>query len=288
MAACYGAGKTSAMDAIPVMWYKTPMDVAVSGQAVHRVRRQPGFSTGWRTLPWLTVQAVISGTYRLDHAAGSERLPAGSVWFIPIGCRHCHAVEGDGVVETTWWHGDVRLHGAIDAFAACGAPRIWQDGWSGRLGTALRALREGTAATDLAGRLEVQSRTTHLAAMLADELLEVVGDGQDSPVVAVLAPVFRFVDANLHLPLTRPELAARAGLAPSRFHQVFLAAIGESPMAWVRRRRLARAAELLAGTTLGMADIAARVGLCDAYHLNKRFRAAYGMPPTRFRQQAQD
>lgn len=274
------------MDVSPPSWYETPMEVTVSGQAVHRVRRQPGFTTGWRTLPWLTVQAVVSGTYRLDHAAGCERLPAGSLWFIPVGCRHCHAVEGGRAVETAWWHGEVRLHGALDAFAACGAPRIWPDGWSGRLGMALRALLEGQASTDLADRLETQARTTHLAATLAGELITEVGT--DAPAAAALAPVFRFVDANLHLPLTRPELAARAGLAPSRFHEVFLAAVGEAPMAWVRRRRLARAAELLAGTTLGMAAIAGRVGLCDAYHLNKRFRAAYGMPPTRFRKHAQD
>lgn len=264
------------------------MHVTVSGQAVHRVRRQPGFTTGWRTLPWLTVQAVLGGTYRLDLAAGSELLPAGSVWFIPIGCRHRHAVEGDRAVETTWWHGEVRLHGVLDAFASCGVPRIWQGGWSGRLGMALRGLQEGPASTDLAVRLEAQSRAAHLAATLAGELLTSVGGGLDAPTLAKLAPVFHFVDANLHLPLTRPELAARAGLAASRFHQVFLAAVGEAPMAWVRRRRLARAAELLAGTTLGMAAIAGRVGLCDAYHLNKRFRAAYGMPPTRFRKQAQN
>lgn len=275
------------MDGSPVLWYETPMDVTVSGHAVHRVRRQPDFTTGWRTLPWLTVQAVISGTYRLDHAAGTEQLPAGSLWFIPVGCRHRHSVQGDRVVETAWWHGEVRLHGAIDAFAACGAPRIWLGGWNGRLGVALRGLLAGPASTDLAGRLEAQSRTTHLAATLAGELRTSVGSGMDAPAAVALAPVFRFVDANLHLPLTRPELAARAGLAPSRFHELFLAAIGEAPMAWVRRRRLARAAELLAGTTLGMAAIAGRVGLCDAYHLNKRFRTAYGMPPTRFRQQAQ-
>jgi transcriptional regulator GlxA family with amidase domain len=192
---------------------------------------------------------------------------------------------GDGVVETVWWQGEVRLHGAVDAFAACGAPRVWPGGWHGPIGQALRAQLEQPPSGHLAGRIAAQAQAMHLAAVLAVEVLQPSAD-MDLPAAAALAPVFRFVDANLHLPLSRSELAARAGLAPSRFHEVFLDATGDPPMAWVRRRRLSRAAELLAGTTLGMAEIASRVGLCDAYHLNKRFRAAYGMPPTRFRARA--
>lgn len=258
------------------------MDVRVSGPGAGRALRPPGFSTGWRSLPWLTVQAVIAGTYRIDHAAGSETLPSGSLWFVPAGCRHRHGVVGGEAVQTVWWHAEVLLHGAFDAFAACGTPRVWPGGCSGALGAALRAQHGPAGRGALADALHHQARMCGMAAVLA----EAVGGILDEPVPPALAPVFRFIEANLHLSMTRAELAARAGLAASRFHAVFLAATGAAPMSWVRRRRLARAAELLVGTDLGMEAVAARVGLCDAYHLNKRFRSAYGLPPTRFRMQA--
>jgi transcriptional regulator GlxA family with amidase domain len=106
------------------------------------------------------------------------------------------------------------------------------------------------------------------------------------PATAAFAPVFRFIDMHLHLPMSRGELAARAGLSPSRFHARFVQLTGVSPMAWVRQRRLARAAGLVESGTMGMAQIAEQVGLCDAYHLNKLFRAVYGVPPSTMRRQA--
>ncbi len=208
---------------------------------------------------------------------------AGSLWFVPLGCRHRHAVDGRLPVETAWWHGEVRLHGALDVFASHGAPRLLPGGLRSETGQALQRLLDLSVRPGLVGILDGQAHMSALAAALASA----VGGAPETPAAATLAAVFRFVDANLHLPLNRSELAARAGLSPSRFHEVFLAVTGDAPMAWVRRRRLARAAGLLAGTSLGMAEIARRVGLCDPYHLNKRFRAAYGLPPTGFRRQAQ-
>jgi AraC family transcriptional regulator, arabinose operon regulatory protein len=270
------------MDGIPITWYKTPMDVSISGHAGQRILRTSGFTTGWRSLPWLTVQMVFSGTYSIEHGGGREVLPAGSVWFVPLGCRHCHRVDGRVPAETAWWHGEVQLHGAVDVFASHGTPRLLPGGVDGEVGQALQCL---LALPDRAGLAGILDRQAHMAAIAA-ALVAAVGGMAETPAGTALAAVFRFVDANLHLPLTRSELAARAGLSPSRFHELFLALTGTAPMAWVRRRRLARAAGLLTDTSMGMAEIASRVGLCDPYHLNKRFRAAYGLPPTRFRRQA--
>ncbi|MBN8524824.1 MAG: helix-turn-helix transcriptional regulator [Planctomycetes bacterium] len=191
-------------------------------------------------------------------------------------------MAGRQPAETAWWQGTVRMHsGMVDAFAACGVARKLPGGLAGPIGAAFRRVLDLPSGVGPAAVLEGQARVAALLAAVA----RVLGLEEGGPDVAALAPVVRFVEANLHLPLSRRELAARVGLAPSRFHEIFLAATGLPPMAWVRRRRLETAAGLLAGSTLGMADIAQRVGMCDAYHLNKRFRAAYGMPPTRFRRQ---
>ncbi len=185
-------------------------------------------------------------------------------------------------METAWWHGTAYHHGAIDLFAGSGAPRLLAGGLECVLGRAFIATLSTGTGGDVANQLDAQAKATALTAAL----VKAVGATTEAPALAVLAPVFHFIDSNLHLSFSRAELAAQAGLGASRFHALFLTATGTAPMTWVRKRRLARAADLLVGTSLGMAAIAERVGLCDAYHLNKRFRTAYGLPPTAFRRQA--
>lgn len=169
--------------------------------------------------------------------------------------------------------------------AGLGAPRVFPGAADGPLGQALRAAVHAPAGDDLAADLQRLSALAALAgavvSALGRDLVEALADPG-------LAAAFAWAEANLHLPLTRGELAERAGLSPSRFHARCLDATGAAPMAWVRRRRLERAAELLAGSDLGMAEIASRVGFCDVFHLNKRFRALYGLPPTRFRRRSRE
>jgi transcriptional regulator GlxA family with amidase domain len=47
--------------------------------------------------------------------------------------------------------------------------------------------------------------------------------------------------------------------------------------------RLSRAEDLLLRSNLTIGAIAVRCAFADAYHFSRRFRAAYGMPPRRFR-----
>lgn len=259
--------------------------VLVGHTTFGRGRREPGFATPWRVLPWLVVQGVESGRYRIDHPSGSDLLPVGTAWCVPAGCRHRHAVDGCQPVLTSHIHLTIRLPGGVDPLAGLAAPRILPRAMEGAFGRSLRAVVAAPRGSGLAGTLAHQARL----AQLASELIRALGEAlPPSRAAGVLDPVFAWIDANLHLPFERRELAARAGLAPSRFHERFLAATGDPPMAWVRRRRLARAAELLAGTDLGMAVIAERTGFCDAFHLNKRFRDAHGMPPTAYRRQARE
>jgi AraC-like DNA-binding protein len=244
--------------------------------------RPPGFATAWRTLPWLVVQAVESGCYRIDHAGGSTRLPAGTVWLVPAGCRHRHAAAGGGAVMSHHVHLLIRLRGTLDPCAGLGAPRLFADALGTPLGRALHAAATAPCGGGPGDLLRRHARLAALAAELAVHLGdELVGD----PALERLAPALAFIDAHLHLPLSRGELAARAGCSVSRLHQLFRAATGQAPQAWIRRRRLERAAALIAGGSLGMAAIAARCGFCDQFHLNKRFRRAYGQAPTRWRSQ---
>lgn len=77
-----------------------------------------------------------------------------------------------------------------------------------------------------------------------------------------------------------PELAARVHLSPRGLSRACTAATGVTPLEFQQRLRLALAADLLAGTDLPVAAVAARTGFRDARQLRRLYRDRRGHPPS--------
>ena len=76
-----------------------------------------------------------------------------------------------------------------------------------------------------------------------------------------------------------PTLAAMAGLSGDGLRRAFRRATGITPAAFRRQQQLAQAAQLAAQPDLTLAEIAAATGFCDAFHLSKAWKRAYGRSP---------
>jgi AraC family transcriptional regulator len=83
--------------------------------------------------------------------------------------------------------------------------------------------------------------------------------------------------------LTVKALAASAGVHPLHFAKVFRRFQHCSPGEYLRKRRVARATELLARTDAPIADVALRCGFSDQSQLTKALRRHAGTTPARFR-----
>lgn len=94
-----------------------------------------------------------------------------------------------------------------------------------------------------------------------------------------LARAVDYAETHITAPLTVGELAAAAAMSPSAFSRAFRAATGETPWAWVRRRRLERAGAQMARTDDTLAQVAADCGFADASHLARSWRRAFGTTP---------
>lgn len=79
------------------------------------------------------------------------------------------------------------------------------------------------------------------------------------------------------------DLAAACGLSRTRLAELFTAEVGEPPYAYLLRRRVERAAELLAGTPYSVGEVAAEVGFSSPAQLARRFRRVYGRSPSQWR-----
>lgn len=96
-----------------------------------------------------------------------------------------------------------------------------------------------------------------------------------------LRRLHEFVAANLEYPISIADMADCVGLSPYHFARACKRALGETPHAYVLRKRIERAkAALAAGRPL--AETAALCGFSSQSHFAERFRAQTGGTPSQF------
>jgi AraC family transcriptional regulator len=94
-----------------------------------------------------------------------------------------------------------------------------------------------------------------------------------------------YIDSNLHRTIHIRDLSAVARRSPAHFSRKFKLAIGESPHAFVVRRRLERACHLMITSAVSLSEIALSVGFSDQAHLCRLFRQAFGQSPANWRRE---
>lgn len=98
-----------------------------------------------------------------------------------------------------------------------------------------------------------------------------------------LQATLQYIDAHLDEPITAQMLADRLSMGLSTFSRFFSAALGMTLPAYIRRRRLSRAAFLLVSGSGSITEVALECGFSTASYLIACFREEYGVTPSRFR-----
>jgi AraC-like DNA-binding protein len=83
------------------------------------------------------------------------------------------------------------------------------------------------------------------------------------------------------------DLAATAGVGPSRFHEQFVAETGYSPAEYRTRRRVLAAKRLLRNQKSSIIDIALSLGFSSSQYFATVFHHYTGLSPRQYRRQAQ-
>jgi|SRR5882672_4255235 AraC family transcriptional regulator len=92
-----------------------------------------------------------------------------------------------------------------------------------------------------------------------------------------------YIDSNLHRTIHIRDLSAIARRSPAHFSRMFKRTLGESPHAYVVKRRLERARHLMMTCAEPLSEIALSVGFSDQAHLCRLFRQAFGQSPANWR-----
>lgn len=98
-----------------------------------------------------------------------------------------------------------------------------------------------------------------------------------------LADIRRYMEEHLDEPLTISTLSRRACLSATTFKAGFRRLYGLPVHAWLRQRRMERAAELLRSSSLSVLGVAQSVGYSSASQFTAAFRRHYGVTPVQYR-----
>jgi AraC-like DNA-binding protein len=101
-----------------------------------------------------------------------------------------------------------------------------------------------------------------------------------------MAKALAFIESHLTEAMPLGELAEAANLSLFHFGRMFKRSMGMSPAAYMVRRRIDVAEELLAQTSLSIAEVSARVGFRTQAHFCTAFRRVRSITPSRSRRNA--
>ena len=97
--------------------------------------------------------------------------------------------------------------------------------------------------------------------------------------------VCRYIDQNYASPITIGRLAALCGMSRRGLHELFARQTGLTPIEYVIKTRINRAAELLHTTGRTIEQVAAETGFCDRNHFTRVFARRMGRGPAAYRRQ---
>src|SRR6266849_8819621 len=106
---------------------------------------------------------------------------------------------------------------------------------------------------------------------------------QPSDLLGALRRARDLTDRDFAQPLTLDAMAEAANLSKFHFARSFVAVYGETPRAYLTRRRIERAKDLLRAANLTVTEICFQVGFESLGSFSSRFRDLVSMSPTEYR-----
>ncbi len=184
-------------------------------------------------------------------------------------------------MSLTYLHFHAGLFGSLEPFAALQWPFVvrTRDQDEQRFETLITRHNEGTPG----GIMEADGLLRQLLSRFAD------APTMDTPTgiehLARLQPVLTYIEQNLSAKIGLAELANVAHLQSTYFSNLFSKHMSLPPMQYINRRRVERAAGLLAQGDKRVEEIASATGFSDVYYFSRTFKRFMGMPPTKYRAQ---
>ncbi|SOD24768.1 Helix-turn-helix domain-containing protein [Variovorax sp. YR752] len=221
----------------------------------------------------------LAGRFSVGDAQGeAQRLgPGHFVWFA-AGSAHSTTTLTSGQTHIAVYVDPALWATALQAQGVSGPPQGMRAG-----STALRALSQRMFESAKTGTGENYALCGALVMEAARLSGNPLSDGDPSSALLVAELLAEAIESDLAEPLSLEAFAQQHRLSRRQVERIFRAKYGVSPLAWLQRRRLERAAYLLAHTRESVLSIALQVGWESGSYLSRMLEKTWAKTATQIR-----
>jgi AraC family transcriptional regulator len=266
---------------------------ALAGDSIHmfETAQPPGDMSDPPSESLLLLTAISDGIENRSDLGGGrfeERTPVGAFFLVPPDCateievRNSHTLR---VFMLPAGHCQQLLDNSSDSALHFG--RLHRGSFRSNLLSPLtERLWNGGARGSPVSRLFADGAIT----VILDELARLGKERRTEPPPAP-RPDWRIrrtiaqLEERLAEDVGLADLAAEVDLKPRRYTALFRAATGLPPHAWVMKRRVECACEILVDPRRSITDIAVALGFASSQHFATVFRKHMGATPSEYRRQ---
>jgi AraC-like DNA-binding protein len=256
--------------------------MSVKTNVCTRQKFETGYVLEKRTVPDYNLIYVIRGEVDWVIDQRPWRLKPGSLVIVPPFTEH-YARNSTRRITLGSTHVEAHLPGGQDVFLLLQPPRFQKIRPQSWLDIYLRGfIRE----FDRISETEQQFMLPCWAELITRELFRDNGErGLLKPRIAepVIAKLLEEIDRRISSPVTLTELARIAGFSPQHLNRVFQKVLGMTPLQYLLRTRMQRAAALLKEDRLTVIAIAKLVGFDDPFYFSRLFKFHSGQSPAQYR-----
>jgi AraC-like DNA-binding protein len=258
--------------------------------ATYDVVARPGWRISAARQPLTELWLVREGTVEIEQNGRTSIAAAPCVAVLRAGQSRDTRQRGESALSILGFSFSATLWGALDVFDFLPLPPVFSVPTS-RLEGLLEQMVDESRRRDRGYSLAVQG----LGQLALVEMWRAQdGEGETAwnhvqrAQSAEMTAALNLIAARYGEPIDVAQLARAAHLSTKYFGRKFRAALGIPPMEYVRRIRLDRARDLLAGGDASVAHIARQCGFDSGAHFSRAFRAHWGASPLEFRRSVRE
>lgn len=139
------------------------------------------------------------------------------------------------------------------------------------------------------GQLMLKSLVMRLIVLILKEVCTVSSVKEENPIkfescdrTKIVTSIASYMNNNYGQDISLDRISRNIYLSPVYISRIFKEEIGESPINYLIKVRLSKAADLLENGSPTVKSVARQVGYSDAYYFSKLFKKYYGMPPSEY------
>ncbi|HEY0308878.1 MAG TPA: AraC family transcriptional regulator [Acidobacteriaceae bacterium] len=263
------------------------------------LRIEPVSAIDWIwPIPWTVGPRIIGDSMWFILLSGSaeawvedphqiQSLRPGTMMLIPANVKHMIRATGESKPNLIAVHFYSTLFGGINVLEMLGFPHFIQDSTRLHLREASRRMADEFAVKAPGWKQSMGAEIFQLLLRTIRNLPETfkpANDHHGHPDLPRIFPAVEWIDKNLgRSEIDVEEIASTVFLSPTHFRRIFHEVFGMSPISFVRKRRVERAAILIRTSDMSLKEIAYTCGFTDTTYFSKTFRKLMHKTPNGYR-----